>query len=203
MMMIRIREALPPARQRENRVYWTVWILWPGTSAPQEFKVLVDTGAQYMLMPSGHVGPESISISGVIGGSQELMVLEVEVSLTGKDWQKHPIMTSPCILGIDCLRNAYFKDPKGHRWAFGIAAVETERIKQLNTLPNLSENPSTVVLLKVEEQQVPIATTTVHHQQYQTNQDSVIPIHKVICELEIQGVVSKTHSPFSGPIWPV
>ncbi|KAJ7425394.1 hypothetical protein BTVI_03087 [Pitangus sulphuratus] len=33
------------------------------------------------------------------------------------------------------------------------------------------------------------------------NQDSVIPIHKMICKLESQGVVSKTHSPFNGPIW--
>lgn len=31
----------------------------------------------------------------------------------------------------------------------------------------------------------------------------MIPIHKMIRELESQGVVSKTHSPFSSPIWPV
>lgn len=49
---------------------------------------------------------------------------------------------APCILGIDFLQSGYFKDPEGLRWAFGIAAVETEGIKQLNTLPGLSENPS-------------------------------------------------------------
>ncbi|RMB92456.1 hypothetical protein DUI87_31098 [Hirundo rustica rustica] len=139
-------------------------------------------------------------------GSQELTQLEAEVSLTGKEWQKHPIVTgsgAPCILGIDFLQNGYYKDTKGLRWAFGIAAVEVEGIKKLNSLPGLSENPSAVGLLKVEEQRVPVATSTVHHRQYRTNRDAVIPIHKMIRELESQGVVSKTHSPFNSPIWPV
>lgn len=107
-----------------------------------------------MLMPSGHVGAEAVSIAGVMGGSQQLTLLEAEVSLTGKEWQKHPIVTgpeAPCILGIDFLRNSYYKDPKGLRRAFRIAAVETENIKQLNTFPGLSENPSAVGLLKVED----------------------------------------------------
>ncbi|XP_051655122.1 uncharacterized protein LOC127476333 [Manacus candei] len=157
-------------------------------------------------MPSRYVGAESISISGVTGGSQQLTVLEAEVSLTGKEWHRHPIVTgpeAPCILGIDYLRSGYFKDPKGLRWAFGIAAVETEEIRQLNTLPGLSEDPSAVGLLKVEEQLVPIATATVHRRQYRTDRDSVTPIHKMIRELETQGVVSKTRSPFNSPIWPV
>lgn len=39
------------------------------------------------------------------------------MSLTGNEWQKHPIVTGleathPCILGIDYLRRGYFKDPK-------------------------------------------------------------------------------------------
>ncbi|RMB97712.1 hypothetical protein DUI87_25711 [Hirundo rustica rustica] len=157
-------------------------------------------------MPSRYVGTESISISGVTGGSQQLTVLEAEVSLTGNGWQKHPIVTgpeAPCILGIDYLRNGYFKDPKGYRWAFGIAAVETEDIRQLSTLPGLSDDSCAVGLLRVEEQQVPIATTTVHRRQYRTDRDSVIPIHEMIRKLESQGVVSKARSPFNSPIWPV
>ncbi|GAB0204322.1 hypothetical protein GRJ2_002897800 [Grus japonensis] len=43
----------------------------------------------------------------------------------------------------------------------------------------------------------------VHWWQYCTNQDSLIPIHKLICQLESQGVISRTCSPFSSPIWPV
>ncbi|RMB96505.1 hypothetical protein DUI87_27038 [Hirundo rustica rustica] len=140
------------------------------------------------------------------GGSQDFTLVEADVSLTGKEWEKHPIVTgpeAPCILGIDYLRSGYFKDPKGLRWAFGIAAVVTEGIRQLNTLPGLSENPSAVGLLKVQEQRVPIATSIVHRRQYRTTRDAVIPIHKMIQELESQGVVSKTHSPFNSPIWPV
>ena len=54
-------------------------------------------------MPSRHEGTKYIYISGVTGGSQEFTVLETEISLTSKDWQKHPIVTglgAPCILGI-------------------------------------------------------------------------------------------------------
>ncbi|GAB0209723.1 hypothetical protein GRJ2_003438000 [Grus japonensis] len=155
-------------------------------------------------MPSSYEGVEPISISGVTGGSQQLTLLEAEVSLTGNEWQKHPIVTgpeAPCILGIDYLRRGYFKDPKGYWWAFGIAALEAEEIEPLSTLPGLSEDPSVVGFLRVEEQQVPIATTTVHQWQYRTN--SLVPIHKLFHQLEGQGVISRTHSPFNSPIWPV
>ena len=156
-------------------------------------------------MPSSYKGVEPICISGVTGGSQQLTVLEAEISLTGNEWQKHPIVTgpeAPCILGIDYLRRGYFKDPKGYRWAFGIAALGTEEIKQLSTLPGLLEDSSVAGLLRVKEQQVPVATTTVHWWQYRTNQDSLIPIHKLICRLESQGMISRTHSSFNSPIWP-
>ena len=73
----------------------------------------------------------------------------------------------------------------------------------MSALPDLSEDPSVVGLLQVKEQQVPIATKTVHRRQYRTNRDSLLPIQKLICQLESQGVVSKTHSPFNSPIWPV
>ncbi|XP_010561942.1 PREDICTED: uncharacterized protein LOC104829417 [Haliaeetus leucocephalus] len=188
--------------ERDDRIYWTVWIRWPGTSDPQKYKALVDTGAQCTLVPSGYRGTEPIWISGVTGGCQELTILEAEVSLTGDKWEKHPIVTgpeAPCILGIDYLRRGYFKDPKEYQWAFGVA---TEKIKQLSTLPGLSEDPFIVGLLQVEEQQVPIATRTVHRRQYRTNRDSLAPIHELIHHLESQGVISKTRSPFNSPIWP-
>ncbi|GAB0176345.1 hypothetical protein GRJ2_000099700 [Grus japonensis] len=92
-----------------------------------------------------------------------------------------------------------FQGPKG----LGIAASETEQIEQLSTLPGLLEDPSVVGLLRVKEQQVPIATTAVHRRQYRTNRDSLVPIHKLIRQLESQGVISRTRSPFNSPIWPV
>ncbi|GAB0202588.1 hypothetical protein GRJ2_002724400 [Grus japonensis] len=197
----------PASSQRVSRVYWTVWIQWPGTSDPQEYKALVDTGAQCTLMPSNYEGVEPMCISGVTGGSQQLTLLEAEVSLTGNEWQKHPIVTgleAPCILGLDYLRRGYFKDPKGYQWAFGIAALEMGEIEPLSSFPGLSEDPSVMGLLRVKEQQVPITTTTVHRRQYRTNRDSsLVPIHKLIFELEGQGVISRTRSPFNSPIWPV
>ncbi|RMC18105.1 hypothetical protein DUI87_04984 [Hirundo rustica rustica] len=132
--------------------------------------------------------------------------VEADVSLTRKEWKKHSIVTgpeAPCILGIDYLRSKYFKDPKGLKQAFGIAAVVTEGIRQLNTLPRLSKIPSAVGLLKVQEQQVPIATSIVYRQQYRATRDAVIPIHKIIQELKSQEIVNKTHSPFNSPIGPV
>ncbi|GAB0202683.1 hypothetical protein GRJ2_002733900 [Grus japonensis] len=148
--------------ERDNWVYWAVWIQWPGTLDPQEYKALVDTGAQCTLMPSSYEGVEPMCISGVTGGSQQLTLLEAEVSLTGNEWQKHPIVTgpeAPCILGLDYLRRGYFKDPKGYWWAFGIAALE--EIEPLSSLPGLSEDPSVVGLLRVEEQQSHMASAEV------------------------------------------
>ncbi|OPJ79376.1 hypothetical protein AV530_010999 [Patagioenas fasciata monilis] len=138
------------------------------------------------MMPSNHKGSVSVSIEGVTGGSKELTLLETEVSLTGNKWERHPILTgpdAPCILGIDYLRRGYFKDPKGYPWAFGTEAAETEDIKQLSTVPDLSDDPSVVGLVKVKEQQVPITTMTVHRRQYRTNRDSLIRIHKLIRQL--------------------
>ncbi|TRZ07488.1 hypothetical protein HGM15179_019619 [Zosterops borbonicus] len=66
----------------------------------------------------GHLGAEPVSIAGVTGGSQHLTHLEAEVSLTQKEWKKHPNVTGAealCILGIDYLRSGYSKDPKGLR----------------------------------------------------------------------------------------
>lgn len=74
-----------------------------------------------------------------------------------------------CILGIDYLRKWYFKDSEVYQWAFGVAAVEMEDIKQLSTLPGFSEDPSVVGLLRIKEQQVLIAVVTVYWQQYCTN----------------------------------
>lgn len=61
----------------------------------------------------------------------------------------------------------------------------------------LSQNrlsPSAVGLLRCEEQQVPITTTTVHCWQYCTSRDSGAPTHEMTDQLESQGVVSTVFS---------
>lgn len=107
--------AFGQAEKKDNQVYWTMWVQRHGTSDPEEYKDLVDTGARCTLTPSVYKGSESICTSGVTG-YQELSLLEAEVNLT-ESVQKHPTGTGlegPCILGIDNLRRAYFKHPKGY-----------------------------------------------------------------------------------------
>lgn len=67
-------------------------------------------------------------------------------------------------------------------------------------MSSLSEDPSVVGLLWVEEQWELI---TAHSQQDHTKQGFMVPIYMEICNLESQGVISKTRSPFDSPIWPV
>lgn len=43
------------------------------------------------------------------------------------------------------------QDLKGYQWAFGVAAVNAEKIKQLSTLPGLSKDPFIVGLLQVQD----------------------------------------------------
>ena len=136
------------------------------------YQALRDTGAQCTLMPSSYKEVEPPCISELTGGSQELTVLEAEVSRTGKEWQKLPTGTGPeamCIQDIVFFRNGYFKVPKEHGWGFGIAALEMEDIKELSTSLDLPQNPSVVGLLRVEEQQVPMATMVVHLRQRHAN----------------------------------
>ncbi|RMC06554.1 hypothetical protein DUI87_15991 [Hirundo rustica rustica] len=157
-------------------------------------------------MPLGYRDSKPIWISGLTRGCQESSVLEAEGNLTEDKWEKCPIVTgseTPCLLGIDCLRRGYFRDLKGYQWLFGVATVNTEKIKQLSTPPGLLEHPFLTGLLQGEEQLVPIATKTVHQQQYHTNRDAPSPLHELIHQLESQGVISKTHSPCNSPTWPV
>ncbi|RMC21610.1 hypothetical protein DUI87_02477 [Hirundo rustica rustica] len=142
-------------------------------------------------------GDRRVPAADCIGGQSEFKNREWVAKTPHRDWPRGPMHPR-----IDYLRNGYFKDPKGYRWAFGIAAVDTDDIRQLSTLPGLSDDSCAVGLLRVEEQQVPIATATVHRRQYRTDRDSVIPIHMMIRKLESQGVVSKARSPFNSPIWP-
>lgn len=76
--------------------------------------------------------------------------------------------------------------------------METEEIRWLITLPGLSEDFPAVELLGVEEQQVLIATTSLHCQQ---NYSSVVPTHEMIRELEIQRDSKMTHGVLE--LWPV
>lgn len=103
------------------------------TSAPWEYKALEDTGAMY----SNTIRLQRGRIHLYLWSDKRIprtVCVRAEASLSGNEWQKHPTVTGPetsCIFGIDYLRRGHFKDPKGYRWALGIAALSTERINQM------------------------------------------------------------------------
>ena len=134
-------------------------------------------------LSSDYKRPKSTCPSGVMGESKELSLLGAEESLTGKEWQKHPIVTgpeAPRLLGIDHLQRGQFKDPKGYRWALCRATLSIEKIKELFVVPGPSANPSVLGMLQVKEQRESFATMTGHKQQHHTNRDSLVLIHKLI-----------------------
>ncbi|KAJ7404740.1 hypothetical protein WISP_143620 [Willisornis vidua] len=78
---------------------------WQHSHFPQF--CIIGKPAQCAFNPFVHVIDKQVTEE-----SQQLAVLAAEVSLTGKKWQKHPIMTGPealCILGIDYLENALWE----------------------------------------------------------------------------------------------
>ncbi|RMB91827.1 hypothetical protein DUI87_31755 [Hirundo rustica rustica] len=141
-------------------------------------------------------GDRRVPAADCIGGQSEFY-REWVAKTPHRDWPRGPMHPRHRLSQKWILQR-----PKRISLGFWIAAVETEDIRQLNTLPGLSDDSSAVGLLRVEEQQVPITTATVHHRQYRTDRDSVIPIHEMIQKLESQGVVRKAHSPSNSPIWP-
>lgn len=110
-MMIRTRRALPPVRWKKGTTGFTGLCDFNGQ---WEYKALVDSGAQGILIPPSYREAEPISISWMTRVSQHLIVLEAKVTLSGNEWQKPLIVTgleTPCILGRDS--EEVFQGPKG------------------------------------------------------------------------------------------
>lgn len=77
----------------------------PAMALSSKLEDWLDTGAQCTLIPSRH-GDRIRFYCWRGRGSQDLTLVEAEMNLTGKEWKKHPVVTSPefpCILGIDLL----------------------------------------------------------------------------------------------------
>lgn len=58
-------------------------------------------GLNHDNIPSSHQRAEPICISGVTRRSQQPTVLAAEISLSGKEWQKHPIVTGPLNIRVN------------------------------------------------------------------------------------------------------
>ncbi|GAB0210193.1 hypothetical protein GRJ2_003485100 [Grus japonensis] len=113
--------------------------------------------------------------------------------VAGRLWQYEDSLSSSLVSAVDKLS----QDIRQLKEDISYSPPAQTRIAAVR------KDPSVVGLLRVEEQQVPTTTTTVHRQQYHTNRDSLVPIHKLRHQLEGQGVISRTHSPFNSPRWPV
>lgn len=84
------------------------------------------------------------------------------------DWE------GTCIVGTGSLRRSFFPGLKGYWWDFGVATMDAEKIKQLSTFPGLLEDPSVVVLMYIEVQQLLIATLMLHQWCYGTKQNFLV-----------------------------
>lgn len=104
----------------------SIWIQWPGTSDPQEYKALVSTGAQCTLMVSSYEEVEPICIFWVTQGSQQITLLEAEVSLTGNEWYKHALVT--CAPRIVCPRGGNTGPP----FAMDGFSLHSKKVEILN-----------------------------------------------------------------------
>lgn len=103
-----------------------MWIQWPGTSDPKDYKALADTNAQCTLLSSRYLGAKSISISGVTRGSQQLTTgswSEPDWEQMAKThhcgWCRGPVHPWHRLYLWKYLRKSHFRDPKGHRCVLG------------------------------------------------------------------------------------
>lgn len=96
--------------------------------------------------------------------------------------------------GMGCFRRGYFKDTEAYWWVLSTTALEVEEVQQVRALPVLSEDPS-VGLAEGRRTGAghyhDVAPAAALHQLR-----LMIPIHKLMYQLESQAVISRT-------IWPV
>lgn len=97
--------------ERDSQIYWTVWVPWPGMLDPQEHKALVNTGAQWTLMPSGCGGAET---SCILEWQEHHTLLVIKISLTMNEWPKHPVVSGPETVYVwqRLLQERVFQHPK-------------------------------------------------------------------------------------------
>lgn len=104
-----------------------------------------------------------ICISRVTGGSQQLNMLESEMSRTRNEWQKHPIVMAERFLASLADTNylsKVFQRPKINHWGFSIVALEMEENKKL--FYSVCSPHSVVELLKAKVLHMPFNTSTEH-----------------------------------------
>lgn len=138
-------------------------------------------------------GAGTISVSGVAGQSQQLTLLEVKVSLTGNEWQKHSIVTGPETPEHPLPRlphKGVLPRTQNVLLGFCYSCLGDSRNE---TATYLTPSPGGHFWCG---QRTTGAITMVHWTRNHT-------IRKLICHMESQGAISRNHSPSNSPIWPV
>lgn len=163
--MIRIREAWPPARWRRGTTRFAGMCGIDGLTRQTHR----DKGSSKILVHSVPLCLEAmqeqapICISRVTGGSQQLNMLESEMSRTRNEWQKHPIVMAERFLASLAETNylsKVFQRPKINHWVFSIVALEMEENKKL--FYSVCCPHSVVELLKAKGLHMPFNTSTEH-----------------------------------------
>ncbi|KAK4810916.1 hypothetical protein QYF61_013324 [Mycteria americana] len=86
------------------------------------------------------------------------------------------------ILGLDVLKGRGWEDSSGKEWKFGSTTTSVQLLQMAPTLP-----PSKIV--NVKPYPLPLGA-----------REGISPVIK---ELQEQGVIIQTHSPYNSPVWPV
>lgn len=139
-----------------------MWIWWPGTSDPKDYKALVDTSTQCTLMSSrGKIylyfwGDNGIPTAGCTGSWSEP---DCERTAKTPQWRVHRSCAPLAqIILQEIPQDKACQGPKRALLCFGIAAVKTEEVRELNILPDMLEDPSEEGMQRVEE-----ADTNTYH----------------------------------------
>ncbi|KAK4810566.1 hypothetical protein QYF61_004529 [Mycteria americana] len=178
------------------------YILIPVGPRGQLVKFLIDTGAQISLLTQQDaeklgVRPrrQRVKITGVNGVSVQCQTAKVNLWLPGEKRMSRTRFAikdhHENILGFDVLNGRTWRLPNGSVWSFGS-----------NIDPNPSRNREAAVRALRAAPALPESKIT-NIPQYPLSAMARNGISEVIADLEKRQIISRTHSPYNSPVWPV
>ncbi|KAK4811160.1 hypothetical protein QYF61_019791 [Mycteria americana] len=178
------------------------YILIPVGPQRQLVKFLIDTGAQISLLTQQDaeklgVRPrrQRVKITGVNGVSVQCQIAKVNLWLPGEKRMSSTRFAikdhHENILGFDVLNGRTWRLPNGSVWSFGS-----------NIDPNPSRNREAAVRALRAAPALPESKIT-NVPQYPLSAAARNGISEVIADLEKRQIISRTHSPYNSPVWPV
>ncbi|KAK4810621.1 hypothetical protein QYF61_007358 [Mycteria americana] len=178
------------------------YILIPVGPQRQLVKFLIDTGAQISLLTQQDaeklgVRPrrQRVKITGVNGVSVQCQIAKVNLWLPGEKRMSSTRFAikdhHENILGFDVLNGRTWRLPNGSVWSCGS-----------NIDPNPSRNREAAVRALRAAPALPESQIT-NVPQYPLSAAARNGISEVIADLEKRQIISRTHSPYNSPVWPV